>query len=354
MVEIVNPLTPSAFTAPELATQANVAAYFIVVSLTIIIWDILHNLQEDWRLVFKERIRFATLVYFTSRTGALAYAVVKIVFLSVPIKNCAQLELVGLVLYLITTCSTAFLFYIRVCAVYNNNKFVVAFFGLTWLGVLGGSVTIIEGVTGTHLGPTPFCLNIVAHEYIVTSSIAGLINDLTVFAAITYKFGRANIDASGKSTSKGVSTFFNGDSLPAFSKAMLQDSQVYYLIAVTMNATVLIVFYAAASVRKSPIRVMFIALNTVLVSILACRVFRNQKLGRHKAFMGIASSASTDVPLQVNNYSKRHTFSVPSTAGDIKTQPGQIEVNKVVEWTHDYSLDHESKPSLHNRQYGDV
>ena len=35
VVSIVNPLTPNAFTPPELANQANVAAYFIVVSLTV-------------------------------------------------------------------------------------------------------------------------------------------------------------------------------------------------------------------------------------------------------------------------------------------------------------------------------
>lgn len=144
--------------------------------------------------------------------------------------NCAQLEQVGLVLYVITTSTTALLFYFRVCAVYNNNYFVRVFFALTWLGVVGGSITIIEGVTGTHLGPTQFCLNIVAHDYIVASAIAGLVNDTTVFAAITYKFGKANAASQARNgTSTGVRKFFSGDALPAFSKAMLQNSQVYYL-----------------------------------------------------------------------------------------------------------------------------
>ena len=149
--------------------------------------------------------------------------------IGVPVDNCAQLELVGLVLYVITTATTALLFYFRVCAVYNNHMFVRIFFLITWLGVVGGSITIIEGVTGTHLGPTQFCLNIVAHEYIVASAIAGLVNDTTVFAAITYKFGKANASSTRNSTSSGITKFFSGDALPAFSKAMLQNSQVYSL-----------------------------------------------------------------------------------------------------------------------------
>ncbi|KAF8877157.1 hypothetical protein CPB84DRAFT_1880991 [Gymnopilus junonius] len=230
VISIINPLTPNAFTAPELASQATIAAYLIVVSLTIIIWDILHNLQDEYKLLFKEKIRLPTIVYFMSRIGSLAYATVNIVFLSVPVDNCAQLELVGLVLYVITTSTTALLFYLHVCAVYNNHYFVRIIFALTWLGVVRGSITIIEGVTGTHLGPTQFCLNIIAHEYIVASAIAGLVNDTTMFAAITYKFGKANSASQAKNgPSTGITRFFSGDALPAFSKAMLQNSQVYYL-----------------------------------------------------------------------------------------------------------------------------
>lgn len=128
-----------------------------------------------------------------------------------------------------------------------------------------------------------------------------------------------------------------------------------------MNATVLIVFYAADQQPKSPLRVMFIALNTVLVSILACRVFRVQKLGKIKGTIGIGSSGSTEVPLHVSSFAKRHTLGVPVPVADssfARTPQTQIEVSKVIEWTDDFNLDKENNhsPSMppYNKQYGDV
>lgn len=105
----------------------------------------------------------------------------------------------------------------------------MAFFAVLWLGVVGGTITIIEGVHGAHQGPTQFCINDVDHEYIVASTIANLINDTMVFLAITYRFGKTNASANLRRKGRGIRKYINGDSLPAFSRAMLQNSQVYYL-----------------------------------------------------------------------------------------------------------------------------
>jgi len=132
-----------------------------------------------------------------------------------------------------------------------------------------------------------------------------------------------------------------------------------------MNATVLIVFYAAASQRKSPIRVMFIALNNVLVSILACRVFRNQKLGhtRINNMESLIGTYNTEVQLSsISPSSKKrqtvsnlHTQTISDTVGDSKAP--QVEVNRVVEWAHDYGKGDLKNPSgmtLNEPANGDV
>ncbi|KAF9561763.1 hypothetical protein CPC08DRAFT_414331 [Agrocybe pediades] len=354
-ITLVNPTTPLAFVPADTAFKANIAADFIVVSLTIIVWDILHNLYDDYTLLFKERIRLPTVTYFVSRTGALGYAIVKIIFLTIPIKNCQAVELTGLILYAITTSSTALLFFIL------------------WLGVVGGTITIIEGVHGSHQGQTEFCINDVDHEYIVTSTIASLINDTMVFLAITYKFGKTNATTNLRKKTRGIRKYINGDSLPAFSRAMLQNSQKYYLIAVTMNAMVLIVFYAASSQRKSPVRVMFIALNNVLVSILACRVFRVQKLagtrinnmesliGTYNTELQLGSIAPSSKKRQTVSNFQSGTITDNLNAGDSKVPlpmpGGQIEVSRVVEWAHDYGKADSKNPSgmsLHDHGNGDV
>lgn len=151
-------------------------------------------------------------------------------FLAAPLgENCKVIQTACCVLYHIAFASTAFLFFLRVRAFYNRNKYVVAFFFISWLVVLGGalSVTAASAGSGHPLGPTPYCYSTPAKSYISASPITLAINDTFVFLAISWRLlGNSQFTLRKKPSFKAV---ILGQSLPAFSRALLQDGQIYYL-----------------------------------------------------------------------------------------------------------------------------
>jgi len=130
-------------------------------------------------------------------------------------------------LYPLALASIALLFFFRVRAVFNLNKYVVAFFSFMWLAVLAGGLTPIWGVVGASIGPTNYCVLANIELYVTSGAIIPLINDTLVFLAITWKLmGHAHVN---NSICTGFRIFAFGEYMPALSKALLQDGQVYYL-----------------------------------------------------------------------------------------------------------------------------
>ena len=144
-----------------------------------------------------------------------------------PTGNCVQVERIANYLYPLALSSTALLFFFRVRAVYNRNKYVVAFFSFMWLAVLAGGLTAIQGVVGANIGPTNYCVMYNVKPYVASAAIIPLVNDTLVFFAITWRLmGHAHAD---NSIGTGLRVFAFGDYMPTLSKALLQDGQVYYL-----------------------------------------------------------------------------------------------------------------------------
>ena len=131
--------------------------------------------------------------------------------------------------YTLAVSSTNLLFFFRVRAVFNNNRLVVAFFGFTWLAVVGACLTTTQGITGTNIGPTKYCLTGDVKEYVNAATIVPLINDTLVFLAITYQLMRHSYITQPNSMKTRLRICAFGDHLPAISKALLKDGQLYYL-----------------------------------------------------------------------------------------------------------------------------
>ena len=66
---------------------------------------------------------------------------------------------------------------------------------------------------------------------------------------------------------------------------MLLSDSSHVSIAVALNLFTTITFLAIKSSSQSPFPFKMIFLNTVIVHIMACRVFRNVKLGRHSQIL---------------------------------------------------------------------
>jgi len=144
-----------------------------------------------------------------------------------PLANCLNYRIAGVTFYNIFTASTLLLSYIRVCAVWNRSKAIVATFGFLWLASLAGSLTTVGGITNFSVGD--FCAERTAGDYVAAAILAPTINHIIVFLTITYGLCRSRSQASLLDLRRGYKLYILGDTLPAFSKALLQTSQLCYL-----------------------------------------------------------------------------------------------------------------------------
>jgi hypothetical protein len=147
--------------------------------------------------------------------------------LVVPISNCFYTKKAVSVLFSFAVPSTSLLFFFRARAVFSMNPFAVPFFGVLWLGVLGGCLTTIPGISGINIGPTPYCITGVIKTYTVAATITPLINDGIMFFAISWRLCHNTL--ARRTVENSVRTMVFGDHLPVFSRSMLQDGQIYFL-----------------------------------------------------------------------------------------------------------------------------
>jgi hypothetical protein len=122
--------------------------------------------------------------------------------------------------------ATSLLFFFRIRAVFNNNIYIVAVFGLLWLATLAGSLTVPFAISGTHVGPTKHCINTGVKPFSSTGIIVSTVNDTLVLIFISWRLVQSSYQESFRGRAK---TFFIGDGLPAFSRSLIQSGQEYYL-----------------------------------------------------------------------------------------------------------------------------
>ena len=94
-------------------------------------------------------------------------------------------------------------------------------------------------------------------------------------------------------------------------------------IAVAFNFATLITFFAAHIPPRSPFRFIMIYPDLVVMNIMACRVFRNVKFGRHSQVLIMPTPINTGNPTQhdhipgkggENSYHMDDTVTIPMSA----------------------------------------
>ena len=134
----------------------------------------------------------------------------------------------SLAVFITGVASILSLSYLRVCAVWRWNRFIVAFFGISWLSVVASSFILIfsikeimvEGYCNLLImGPTP----LPGPSLFITT----FFNHTAVFLAITYGVCKNTIDEDLAFTENIC--LMLGKNLPTFSKALLHDSQICYM-----------------------------------------------------------------------------------------------------------------------------
>ncbi|KAF8965390.1 hypothetical protein BDZ97DRAFT_1625731, partial [Flammula alnicola] len=271
--------TPLIFFSPRLAYQISVATYIHTGSTAVLIWDIIDNLGNDFKLLYSYKIRLPTVLYFTTRISLLVCCLGKAVLLTIPVDDCSKLENTlnaFLIIYAITTTA---LFYLRMCAVYAMNKYIVTFFSAVWLATAGMISTFAKTFSAAHVGPTRFCGESVKGNLLGPTSLVLVANDGLVYFAIAYRI--IQMFPSGSDT---LQARFNllafGRSLPLLSKALIKGQSA--VLSTFCNRAILAtktLLGICAFAFDEPINAMFIIAHLVLVNILSCRVFRNIKMG---------------------------------------------------------------------------
>ena len=143
-----------------------------------------------------------------------------------PVDNCHLIRYVG-ILYPIAIPLGILPLMVRVFAIYRNNKFVIAFFSITWLSVLGGCVAMPIGSAGRNFGSTKYCYQKLTDPTNALTSFSPFIHDSLIFLATSWAFMRNSY--SGLCIKNIFRVAVLGRELPPFSKSILRDGQAYYL-----------------------------------------------------------------------------------------------------------------------------
>jgi len=192
-----------------------------------------------------------------------------------PVAHCQLLLNFIAVFFVIAMPATSLLFFYRVRAVWSNSKVVSYFFGFMWFVIFGLCVPIPWAVKGGHIGPTQRCINTVVHWFTSPPIVANAIYDTLIFLAISFRIVSYTI--VGETWQARLKCFVSGDGLPRLSKGLLQGGQLYYFatIGLSITTTVMVLSSSVPPVFHA----LFSVPNIALESAMACRVFRDVKLG---------------------------------------------------------------------------
>ncbi|KAF9524727.1 hypothetical protein CPB83DRAFT_860789 [Crepidotus variabilis] len=277
--EVLNPSTPMAFLEPKTAVTSTIYAYIVVGCLSIMLWDILQYFPEDYQVVLKPNCKCKTTVFVIARLSAFAFLLESALVDTAPIGHCRVVNTLGCVLFLLNRSSVSLLFYFRVVAVWNRNRYIVGFFTITWLLVVAGSVLAIFATRGDHIGPTQYCLVVVTQDFLFLAAVAESVNDMLVCAAITYKLAE---DGQHLGVLRGGRSLFiwRRVSFGRLSERFMQDTQLYLLITFCIKIPEIIAFFVLRQKVGSVISIVLAFPDTVVVNVMASKVFRNMKLGK--------------------------------------------------------------------------
>jgi len=219
-------------------------------------------------------IRISDVVYILARLASLGFITASLIFQVASVNDCHQLAKAIGWLGALAFPLNSLLFFFRVRAVFYKTPVIVGLFAVLWLGTLGGSLTAPFAVDGTHIGTTQNCVNSNVKSFGSAGIIATAVNDTLVFLAISTQLVMYTLADSWSSRLKA---FMKGKGLGRVSKTLLHSGQLYYMVTVGMNLVAAVVILTPSV--PPVLRAMFSIPNVALQNAMACRVYRQLKIG---------------------------------------------------------------------------
>jgi len=165
------------------------------------------------------------------------------------------------------------LFCIRLTAVYSHDKYVLIFFGVCWLGLLGIFAYIsIEGMARcSRVNISTPCFMVQPID--AWGYIAAAIYDTLMYLAISWRLASlAMVDR----WQDRLKSFVTAKDLGWLSKVLLQSGQMYYFMTIGVTiCTTIFIYSPSVPAEWNP---LFVPINATVTSVMACRLFRVLKL----------------------------------------------------------------------------
>ncbi|ESK85524.1 hypothetical protein Moror_10086 [Moniliophthora roreri MCA 2997] len=230
---------------PPAAPPYLVVSYIAVGTLGMFLWDILTHLEAEYELLLKQKITLTTIVYFWSRLNALINIFSSALVYTAPLDQyCSGLSKFTSSGFTLVITSISLLLFLRVRAVYTENRPVMAVFFVAFLAVMGLSTLSPFVGSGQSAGPqNPYCTTTKSNIQLgVALLIVPLVNNIAVFVAITIKLlPKEETATSHRDTMSRIRRFLRGKHLPGLSRTLWQDGQKYLLASILTTSTVVVV-----------------------------------------------------------------------------------------------------------------
>ncbi|KAJ6560299.1 hypothetical protein B0H19DRAFT_113276 [Mycena capillaripes] len=335
ITDIPNPLTPLAFFPPEVAYQTQIGNYVFAGTLGALIWDILCNAHNDYKLLFKYRLGVGTVAYFVARITTLLYILGATIFATYPLVHCMGLSRMTNISCALTLPANCSLFFLRARAIFNRNRVLIILFSFLWVTVAGTAILVaLPGVlTPGNVGPTSYCTNLAAKPWTGIFTLPPLVHDTVIFLAISWRMFRSSYIDRG--FNGNLRAFATGEGLPAFSRSILQDGQMYYLITVIANLPAAVMTFNTA--LSPSFRTMFFPCTVMVTNCMASHVFRNTKFGIHRRIVTtteLTSRSSGPMPmfrLPVKQSATQTVHISKVTTDDAARGGSAVELEKVAQ-----------------------
>ncbi|KAL4252108.1 hypothetical protein ABKN59_001784 [Abortiporus biennis] len=259
----------------DIAAQTDLSDVVLSATFEAYMWDFSMSLIEEYSVLSQNRRRPSALVYLLARLSSFALVVSSFVFdTQNNIEDCHGLAksigwFGGIAMPL-----NSLLFFFRAKAVFNDNKPVVYSFALLWIAMLGclSAPFAVDGAE--YIGTMRYCVTSTVKPYSAAGIFIIGVHDTVVFFAITL---RLTVISSAETWYDRVKMFFSGRGMGSISKVLLTSGQLYYSATVGLNI-VTIILLVSPSVGDV-ICATFAVSNVALQNAMACRVYRQLRLG---------------------------------------------------------------------------
>ncbi|KAF9040085.1 hypothetical protein BJ165DRAFT_354353 [Panaeolus papilionaceus] len=201
---------------------------------------------------------------------------------------------------MVSTCSSSFLFFLRVWSLYSNEAFIRYPFLVFLITVIGVSSVVPIGKHAVPLPETRYCLEMRLETYVGATTLLYLLFELSVYLSIAYKIATMP-GISGEATS--IRSLATPKMRRRLLRAFFHQGQQHYLASIAFNIAVSVAIIVPSI--SSDYKNMLLIPDLALSSAMACRVFRHLTLSTDRLEDVLAKSGI--IAFQNRRQTRDHT-----------------------------------------------